>query len=215
MLGGTSAINFSAKGPLPVSFHDVLGPFNVAWMETFKALGYHLPGDPIAGEKLGVFQNPLSVDPKTGNRAHSASAYYNQDVAKRPNLTVLTNALVEKVLFDTLEDEKLMATGIQYSTDGGGERQVINTRREVIIAAGTIKSPQLLELSGIGGKDLLNKYDIPVLIDNPQVGENLQDHVLASISFDVDDIQVSGDILRDPCIVESVYKLYQETNGGP
>jgi len=202
------------EGPLPVAFYDGLGPFNEAWMKTFEALGYHLPGDPIAGEKLGAFQNPLCIDPKTGKRAYTASAFYNPIIAKRKNLHVLTNAMVEKVLFDTLQDGVVMATGVQLVHDGG-ERQVITAKREVIVAGGAIQTPQLLELSGIGGKELLSKHGIPVIIDNPQVGENLQDHPLSSISFEVADDQVSGDIMRDPTVFESLLKMYNETNGGP
>lgn len=183
-------------------------------MKTFAKLDFNLPGDPIAGEKQGVFQNPLCID--KGVRAYSASAYYDDEVAKRPNLTIVTDALVEKIVLEKPKDDSslLSATGVQF-VDSSGKRQTAQATREVIVACGAIKTPQLLELSGIGARDLLSKHGIEVAIDNAHVGENLQDHVLASISFEVADDLVSGDIMRDSNIVESVMKLYQETRTGP
>lgn len=181
-------------------------------MKTFSNLDFHLPGDPVTGEKQGVFQNPLCID--KGVRAYSASAYYSDEVAKRPNLTIITDALVEKIVLKKDDSDLLSATGVQF-IDSSGKRQTAQATREVIVACGAIKTPQLLELSGIGGKDLLSKHGIEVVIDNPHVGENLQDHVLASISFEVADDLVSGDVMRDPNIVDSVMNLYKETRTGP
>lgn len=181
-------------------------------MKTFANLDFNLPGDPFTGEKQGVFQNPLCID--KGVRAYSASAYYSDEVAKRPNLTIITDALVEKIVLNNDDPDLLSATGVQF-IDSSGKRQTAQATREVIVACGAIKTPQLLELSGIGRKDLLSKHGIEVAIDNAHVGENLQDHVLASISFEVADDLVSGDVMRDPNIVDSVMNLYKETRTGP
>ena len=86
----------------------------------------------------------------------------------------------------------------------------ILAKKEVLLCVGSL-NPQL---SGIGNADFLQKHAIPVVINNPAVGENLQDHPITSISVEVADSQVSGDIARDPNIV-NVLKLYAETNGGP
>lgn len=200
-------------GPLPAVFTPELGPFNEAWMQTFKNLGFHLPGDPVAGEKLGVFQNLLSYH-ENNTRAYSASTYFNDEVASRPNLFLITNANADKIIFKKTDDGELIATGVQFSKPDGS-LHVVEARREVIVCCGAVKSPQLLELSGIGNKDILSKHGIETLIDNAQVGENLQDHPLASISYEVADDQVSGDILRDPNLVQTVMKQYQETHTGP
>lgn len=181
-------------------------------MKTFANLDFNLPGDPVTGEKQGVFQNPLCID--KGVRAYSASAYYSDEVAKRPNLTIITDALVEKIVLKKDDSDLLSATGVQF-IDSSGKRQTAQATREVIVACGAIKTPQLLELSGIGGKNLLSKHGIEMAIDNAHVGENLQDHVLASISFEVADDLVSGDVMRDPNIVDSVMNLYKETRTGP
>lgn len=74
------------------------------------------------------------------------------------------------------------------------------SRREVILSGGCLNSLQILELSGIGQTDTLEQHGISVVVDSPGVGENLQDHTLVAISFEVADGQVSGDVLRDPNI---------------
>ncbi|TVY45866.1 Dehydrogenase [Lachnellula occidentalis] len=200
-------------GPLPVIFGDGYGPFNEAWVETFRELGYHLPSDPIKGEKLGAFTVPTSINPEDNSRAYSASAYYSEEIRKRPNLTVLTQTAAEKIILEKDADGSAVARGVQVICNDG--RKTYLAKKEVILAAGAIQSPQLLELSGIGGKQLLTKHEIPVIVDLPFVGENFQDHPFAGISWEIADDQVSGDILRDPSLVEAVLKLYQDTNGGP
>ncbi|GIC94652.1 GMC family oxidoreductase [Aspergillus udagawae] len=198
-------------GPVPVSLPDVYGPFNKAWDETFAQLGWRTDADPIAGRKLGAFTAPLTVDAKTGKRGYAA-AYYSPEVAARPNLCLLAETMVERVLL-TQQDGDVVATGVQVKNKDG--RREILAKKEVILCAGTLNTPQVLELSGIGNAELLQKHGIPVVIDNTGVGENLQDHCISSISFEITDGQVSGDILRNPDVVQALIKLYEETRGGP
>ncbi|PYH94319.1 alcohol oxidase [Aspergillus ellipticus CBS 707.79] len=205
--------NQGKNGPLPITLPDVYGPFNQAWDETFACLGWRTDADPIAGRKIGAFTSPLSVDGKTGRRGYAA-AYYSPEVAQRPNLTLLTETLVERVLLTTEADGELVTTGVQVRSKDGETREIV-AAREVILSAGSLNSPQLLEVSGIGQRDLLQKHNIPVVLDRPGVGENLQDHCLTSINFEVADGQVSGDIMRDPNVVQSLIQLYEQTRGGP
>ncbi|KAH1496805.1 hypothetical protein LV164_007810 [Aspergillus fumigatus] len=214
LLGVDSYMKASSQGcdgPVPVSLPDVYGPFNEAWDKTFEKLGWRTDADPIAGRKLGAFTPPLTVDAKTGKRGYAA-AYYSPEVAARPNLRLLAETMVERVLL-TRQDGDMLATGVLVK-DKDGARE-IHAKKEVIICAGSLNTPQILELSGIGNAGLLQKHDIPVVIDNPGVGENLQDHCISCISFEIADGQVSGDILRDPNVVQALVKLYEETRSGP
>jgi choline dehydrogenase len=102
-----------------------------------------------------------------GRRRSTATAYL-REAEKRPNLRVETNALVSKVVF---KDKR--AVGVEYQ-DG---RKA--TAREIILCGGAFNSPQLLQLSGVGPRALLEKHGIPVVHDAPQVGERLQDHFYA------------------------------------
>ncbi|GIJ92634.1 hypothetical protein Asppvi_001912 [Aspergillus pseudoviridinutans] len=206
-----NASNQGCDGPVPVSLPDVYGPFNKAWDETFAQLGWRTDADPIAGRKLGAFTAPLTVDAKTGKRGYAA-AYYSPEVAARPNLRLLAETMVERVRL-TKQDGEVVATGVQVRNKDGS-REIL-AKKEVILCAGSLNTPQVLELSGIGSAELLQKHGIPVVINNPGVGENLQDHCISSISFEIADGQVSGDILRDPDVVQALIKLYEETRGGP
>jgi choline dehydrogenase-like flavoprotein len=86
---------------------------------------------------------------------------------------------------------------------------------EVVLAAGTIKTPQILELSGIGDAKLLKIQSIEVLIDNSNVGENLQDHGYIPFCWEVTDDQVSGDILRIPEVAGAAIAAYQTAKTSP
>ncbi|KAH8422440.1 GMC family oxidoreductase [Aspergillus melleus] len=201
------------NGPLPVTLPDVYGAFNEAWDKTFEALGFYTDADPIAGRKLGAFTSLLSVDPKTGKRGYAAD-YCTPEVLQRPNFDLISDTMVERILLNTEANGEVVATGIQVRTKDGKQQQIA-AGREVILSAGTLNSPQLLELSGIGSKEILEKHDIPVILERSGIGENLQDHALTTINFEIADGQISGDILRDPNVLQSVIKLYEETRGGP
>lgn len=203
------------SGPVQVSFGtDSYTPFNKAWPRTFETLNHKLTGDPISGVANGAFSNPGVIDPKTKARSHAGNAYLNEEVAARPNLRVLTEVLVEKIMLKTLDDGSVYATGVQVMTKDHVRSEIL-AAQEVVLAAGTMKTPQLLELSGIGGKNLLQAHGIEPLLDIPAVGENLQDHGYVAASWEVADDQVSGDILRQPEVAGAAMAAYQAAQVGP
>ncbi|KAK6201988.1 hypothetical protein LQW54_009201 [Pestalotiopsis sp. IQ-011] len=204
----------NGTGPLHVSWGEgFTKAYHGAWMETFSALGLENKVDPRTGKALGAFQSPASIDPATKTRSFSATAYLTPDVRQRSNLTIRCSTVVEKILLEQRGD-KAVATGVAISVDG--QTKHIGARSEVILAAGAIQSPQILELSGIGNGSLLNKHGIPVVIDNPGVGENLQDHAIVLQSFEVVDGIPSSDVLRDPAVLNALIQMYGTTGGeGP
>lgn len=202
------------KGPLQISFGDSYNSLNEAWIDTFANLGYRKRNDPVSCEGTGAFIHPASIDPKTKTRSDAATAYYTSEVSERANLKILTEAHVERVLLDKVQDGSCVASGIQVVTKDGQRHDVL-AKDEVILSAGALHSPKILELSGVGGKDLLESHGIPVIIDNPNVGENLQDHALVSQSFEVNDGVPTGDILRNPDILNAVVSQYQADGAGP
>ena len=111
-------------------------------------------------------------------------------------------------------DDLVVATGVNIQTVDGAHHE-LTAKKEVILSAGAIQSPQVLELSGIGQKDLLEKHKIPVVLDSPGVGENLQDHAISAPCFEIADDQISADIMRDPNIVQAVLQQYITTKTGP
>jgi choline dehydrogenase-like flavoprotein len=203
----------TGDGPIQLSFGDGYTPANKAWIDTWAKLGYGVSDEPIKGACIGGFTHPASIDPKTKFRSYAANTYYSPEVATRPNLHVLTEAHVDKILLEGT-DRSAVAKGIKV-TSADGTQHEISATDEVILSAGTLHSPKLLELSGIGGKDLLESHGIPVLVDNANVGENLQDHPIVCQSFEVNEGMPSGDILRNPAILGAVIQQYQASREGP
>jgi len=186
-----------------------------AWIESFKRLGYQTGTDLSAGGATGAFLNATTVNGVTKERSYSASAYY-KPAQKRPNLHVLTGVVVEKILFDT-SGPSAVATGVRLVRNNKTTLQTIDARKEVILAAGTFNSPKLLELSGIGGKDLLLSKGVDLIIDHPNVGENFHDHPMTGMSYEVADHTSTLDDLtrQEPQAVGTAMEAYQNSRTGP
>ncbi|KAG7138586.1 GMC oxidoreductase family protein Mala s like [Verticillium longisporum] len=167
------------KGPIVNAFPDLHSPLLPAWPRTYETLGLGVNGDPRSGLALGGFVNPLSIDPSRRERSYAANAYLGP-IRKRTNLKVITGAFVDKILVDKIRSTAV-ATGVQWTKDGA--KNTADARSEVILSAGSIASPQILELSGIGGKRLLQKHGVEVKVDNSNVGQNLQDHLYVPLGF--------------------------------
>ncbi|KAJ6002503.1 hypothetical protein N7451_005050 [Penicillium sp. IBT 35674x] len=195
------------NGPLQVSFPDALiDPVANAWIETVKGLGYPMTSDPFSGKLCGGYTNAATIDPATKARSYSASAYY-LPVKERANLSLITGAQVSKVILESLASGEIAATGVQYSING--QTVTARARKEVVLAGGVYNSPKILELSGIGSPKVLRKFGIPVLVENPNVGENLQDHPLVGISFEAHEtVDTKDDMMRG--IPEVIGKAMQE-----
>lgn len=129
------------------------------------------PNDPIGVTRFQTF-----IDPK-GQRSSLATAYLSSTAQQRPNLYVACNAHVSRVLYDHVSQGDPRAIGVEFQTVRGGDRFQVHARREVIISAGTVNTPQLLKLSGIGPREELEKYNISVVQQNEAVGKNLKDHL--------------------------------------
>lgn len=148
-------------------------------------------GDPFSGHSTGAFSCPASIDPATKTRSYSASAYY-APAAHRPNLEVLTGANARRIVLEGSPSGSPLTVRAVMFTDKDGEHQV-KAGREVVLAAGAFQTPKLLELSGIGNKSPLHGLGITCRVDNPSVGENLQDHLMTGASFEVADGVMTGD----------------------
>lgn len=185
--------NISANGPLQLSYPGTPDhPIREVWAETFKRTGYLMTTDPWAHASVGAFSNLTTVDPVRRERSHAAKAYYSP-VQDRQNLHVVLGAYVNKIIF--ADDDEPRAIGVQYRHDG--QVKLAHARKEVIISAGALQSPKLLELSGIGNADILKQHKIKVMKDLPGVGENLQDHLVCDIDFAaVDEMETLDDLVR-------------------
>ncbi|MAY61831.1 MAG: choline dehydrogenase [Rhizobiales bacterium] len=118
-------------------------------------------------EGVGYFQRIIK-----GRRRVSAARGYLKPALKRPNLRLITRAVAAKVLFDGNR-----AIGVEYITgEGRGERRVLKARRQVVLSSGTVNTARLLQLSGVGRQDDLERIGVPVVSERAGVGRNLRDH---------------------------------------
>ena len=204
----------AARGPIQVSYTGVVqDPLSKAWVETFKGMKHGLSGDPFSCKSMGGYSNAATVDNKSKTRSYAASAYY-APISQRTNLSLITGAQVEKIGF-AQGDGKMVAKAVHFNREG--ESLKVTVRKEVILAAGVFQSPKILELSGIGNPQILTPLDIPVVIDNKNVGENLQDHLMTGISFEVNDGVMTGDSLmrQEPEAIAAALEMYQKHKAGP
>ncbi|HEY6482259.1 MAG TPA: choline dehydrogenase [Steroidobacteraceae bacterium] len=156
-----------ACGKLCTTQGTVANPLNSAWLEAGRQAGYPLSADMNGYQQEGFARMDMTVG--NGRRCSAANAYL-RPAMRRANLTVRTHAHVTRILF-----EGRRAIGVCYRR--GGQEHTALARREVILSAGPINSPQLLKLSGIGPQQELRQLGIAIVQDLPGVGENLQDHL--------------------------------------
>lgn len=158
----------SGPGPLKVSRTDKqVHPLCQTWLKAAQEHGFAVTDDFNGGaiEGAGIY----AITTRKGVRESTAAAYLDP-AKKRNNLQVITHARAEKIEF-----EGRRARGVTFTRRGVTKTLV--AKREVILSAGAINSPQLLELSGIGNTDVLQRNGLQTLLHNANVGEHLQDHI--------------------------------------
>jgi choline dehydrogenase len=164
-----------ADGPQSVEHQRDPRPHTAAFLRAAAEAGH-----PVTAANLPEGQgfSQTMVSQHRGARASTADAYL-RPASKRRNLRVVTGALVRRVTFEQ-DDGMPRATGVYVEIDGITRHAL--ARREVILAGGAINTPQLLMLSGVGPAAHLAEHGIPVIVDAPEVGENLQDHLVAGLA---------------------------------
>ncbi|MBL6966160.1 MAG: GMC family oxidoreductase N-terminal domain-containing protein, partial [Anaerolineales bacterium] len=160
-------------GPLVLERGPATNPLFTAFFEAVQQAGYPLTDD-VNGYKQEGFA-PFDRNIRKGRRM-SASRTYLHPVMDRPNLEVKTRAFVTRILF-----EGKRAIGVQVSTRGGKSEKIYG--KDIILSGGSINSPQLLQLSGVGNAEELSALGIDVVHNLPGVGENLQDHMEVYVQY--------------------------------
>jgi len=162
-------------GPVQVSYPVEYTASHGLWHRTMNAVGVESNDAHLAGSNTGCWTSLVSVDPRTATRSYAATAYYLPN-ASRQNLVVLTGAEVREIILEKEENsDGWEAKGARF-VHGGAEFTAFASR-EIVLSAGSVQSPQILELSGVGGAAVLSAAGVAVKVDNPNVGENLQDHL--------------------------------------
>ena len=178
------------EGPLGVSVRQPILRGATAFVDAAVASG--IPAGDYNGRDRGGPTGSVSLLQTTtldGKRTSTFHAFLEGKPETRPNLMIVTEAQVTRILIEG-ESGALRATGVEYQ-DSSGQRHVLRANAEIILSAGAFGSPQLLMLSGIGPQEHLASVGVDCLVDVPDVGQHLQDHLQLGFVFDAPGLGVS------------------------
>ncbi|TBU42157.1 GMC oxidoreductase [Dichomitus squalens] len=196
---GVNPANHGAYGPWQTSYPSETAPINGYVIEACRELGMRNIEDINAGRgHLGVTQLLGTID-SNGRKSSTATAYLSDEVLKRPNLTVGTEVMIERLVFSdvTPPGQPPKVIGVEMRTSRNAQLYCTGVNREVILCAGAVATPQLLMVSGVGPAQELQRLNIPVVQDLPSVGRNVIDHVSSGpIPFRVKSGSLTYDFLR-------------------
>ncbi|KAK5092355.1 hypothetical protein LTR70_003958 [Exophiala xenobiotica] len=198
-------------GPIHTSFNDWYSPFE----RDFADAAYEVTGtertlkDAWSGDHMGFYSSLGAVnrtdDP--GKRSYAATGYIRPNLGRK-NLKVLLEAQATRIVLDNGT-----ATGVKFVH--GAQEYTVSASEEVVLSAGVIQTPQLLELSGIGDPEVLQAAGVECVVENKAVGANFQDHVLGGLLFDLKPGITSLDALHGEEYMKAQQEVYEKTNGGP
>ncbi|CDO69444.1 GMC oxidoreductase [Trametes cinnabarina] len=174
------AASRGTSGPVHATYPGFMVPIVGNWTSTLADIGVFVNNDAYNGEGWGAFVATSSINPANWTRSYSRSAYIDP-LPPRPNLAVLPNATVTRLLFDSSNKNNLTATGVEWAVSANAARQTVKVNKEVILAGGAVGSPTVLMLSGVGPSDVLQAAGVDVLVDLPGVGQHLQDHISTQV----------------------------------
>ncbi|KAL0068287.1 hypothetical protein AAF712_004674 [Marasmius tenuissimus] len=206
------------SGPIHVSHQHNISKFFAEYaIPTIQNVNQPLNADNSDGHTLGATPQQVSAFDGTYNRSYAANVYYFPNT-NRANLKVFTDSLVSKILWGEDEDGLAIATGVEYITADGSASLVCGKMfrlatltkyvhpfppqiaKNVIVSAGALNTPRVLELSGIGNTSYLEKLGIEAKIDNVGVGENLQNQLGVDVLFKLKEGVVKGLEFQSPII---------------
>ncbi|TFK64709.1 alcohol oxidase [Pluteus cervinus] len=219
----------------PIDGLSTVGEYDPAVHPTNGVLGVSLPSDltPLDSHLLNAIKEqsaefPFNLDYNDGSvlgmgwvqssigdgvRSSSSSSYLHP-VTSRPNLHVLVNAQVTKLLRTGTVGGKPSFHSVQFSTGPGGHSYTIKATKEIVLSAGTIGTPTILQLSGIGDSAQLQAVGIPPIVDLPSVGKNLTDHVILPNPFLVSGATYDS-VFRNPAEFNASMLEWQTSKTGP
>jgi choline dehydrogenase len=202
--GGESQYH-GALGEFEVSNLRNHNPASAAWVDAGVEFGLPRNPDFNGSTTFGVGAYQLGIGRHW--RTSSASAFL-RPIRHRGNLTIVTGAQVSRVIF-----ERNSAKGVEWVRQG--QRFSASADREVILSAGALQSPQILQLSGIGPADLLRGLGVPVVVDAPEVGRNLQDHYQARLIVRLKQPISLNDQVRNPVELAKMGLQWMFAGSGP
>ncbi len=211
----------STSGPMKVSTVPNPDPITTKWLDAVVGMGWPKADLADLYHQYGVSLPQTTQSPNNWTRETTATVFIEPILGTRTNLHLLLNAHVTRILFNNspnlgfpMMTNDLRATGVEFSRPDGTLTTTVRARKEVILSAGSLNSPQILMLSGIGPRDHLNSLEIPVLADLP-VGSTLYDHPKVPLDFTVNnasDITLTNDVFG-ALNIPNLYQFYLYAEG--
>lgn len=187
-----------------------------SYWEAFDGQGARRIVDGNNGDNAGTSWYPNTMNPKTGERQHARLVYYDT-VVNRSNLHTLLETIANELVFDINSSKRLVARGVKVTDKKTGKTKTVYAKREVVLAAGAINTPKLLQLSGIGPKSVLEAAGIKVKLAHDGVGSNFQDHPHMSMGFNISNMSTPNptSLSTDPAFNASAWAEYNGNRTGP
>ncbi|KAL2031807.1 hypothetical protein VTO58DRAFT_107158 [Aureobasidium pullulans] len=216
---GYDASQHGETGPQNVSFPAFQYPASQHFFAALNRLGVPTQPDPAAPTEKGAMYLPQGISMTNQSRADARRARWDP-VAGRENFYVSTGQHVRRILFDggcgAPGDDGARAVGVEVSAGANGRVWTAVAAREVILAAGAIRTPQLLELSGIGDTNILAQAGVKSRVSLPGVGNNLQDHMLMHMTQGFNNQSyVYPNIMQNSTINDWARSVYYKNRTGP
>lgn len=212
---GEDSTEHGFSGPQNVSFPNYFYEASSYFFAAMNSLAIPNVTDPSAPTTKGAMFLPQGISSWNQSRADARRARFDP-VSTRDNLYVSTNQHVHRVLFEDCGSEGARAIGVEASSGPNAATWTAVATREVILAAGALRTPQTLELSGIGNNATLSAYGIETRISLPGVGNNLQDHMLMHMSqgFNNTDF-VYSNMMNNQTVYNWAREAYYANRSGP
>lgn len=203
----SSVFNNTIGGPLQISWANWANPIGTRAQNALAAAGMQGIAGFNSGKLIGSTWVSQTLNPVNQHRSSSQTSFLD-DAMRNTDIVVYTQTMGKQILFDSQKT----ATGVSVVT--GGESYSLSARKEVILSAGTFQSPQLLMVSGIGPRQILQTHNIPVMSDLPGVGQNLWDQAYYGVSFRVS-VETSSRVNNDKVYAAQVAQDYLNHQTGP
>ncbi|KAK1988863.1 GMC oxidoreductase [Colletotrichum cereale] len=201
-------------GLMQVSYSPFFWPTTKFMIDAVKELGIPVAKDQANGGPIGGYFCPHNLDPKTATRSSAREAYHDNFIG-RQNLHLLTGRQVTKVVTAGLGG-CVKATGVEFAASKNAQVQTIDANKEVILAAGTLHTPQILQVSGIGDPALHASINVSTVVDLPAVGQNLHDHVLLTVVNTINtSLPVSSLLQSNTTFAAEARAQYDSHQNGP
>lgn len=185
-------------------------------IDATKELGVTIPVDQAAGQPIGGYFCPHNINSTHVTRSSAREAYYTP-AESRTNLQLITGQQVTRLITTaTGTNGTATVTGVEYAASADGPRSTITVDKEALLAAGSIHSPALLQISGIGASALHEEIGVTTVVDLPAVGQNFQDHILLSAVATVTTTEVTSSLLSsNATFAADALAEYEQSGTGP